>query len=169
MPGRKKGNQGSSEWAKRQSNERKAANQRNYAARLSQASQDGAAGAGAGASAPTDENAGPVAQRRFRPAFAVAAVAGLFLVGLCGFVARAGVLSDIRALTPSSALYSRRRRHWCRHAPCSGYSRLYVCGHCPGLCPGFCPGGECGNWNQGCYFFGSPSLDQPPAFSLDGG
>jgi hypothetical protein len=173
----KNGSKGTGDKAHRQFNDREAARKRAFRARASQASQDGAAGAGDGASAPTDENAGPVAQRRVRPV-AMAAFAGLFLVGLlpvrgfCGISAPSPphplTPSPPHPLTPSSALYSRRRGRWCRHAPCSGYGGLYVCGPCT-CCPGLCPGGECGNWNQGCYFFRSPSLDQPPAFSSDGG
>jgi hypothetical protein len=72
---------GSGEKARRQANARKAANQRNYAARASQPSPDGTSGAGP---APGDENVSPPTQRaRFmRPAVAVAAVAGLLFFGL---------------------------------------------------------------------------------------
>ena len=72
-----KRNKGNSETAHRQANARKAANQRNYAARASQTSPDGTSGAG-------DENASPPTQRArlMRPALAVATVAGLLFFGL---------------------------------------------------------------------------------------
>ena len=81
MPGRKKGNQGSSEWAKRQATAKATARKRDSRARASQPSPDGTSGAGP---APGDENASPPTQRArlMRPAVAVATVAGLLFFGL---------------------------------------------------------------------------------------
>ena len=80
MPPLRRG-KGSSKDAHRRANARKAANQRNYAARASQPSPDGTSGAGP---APGDENASPPTQRarHMRPAVAVATVVGLLFFGL---------------------------------------------------------------------------------------
>ena len=63
MPGRKKGNRGTGEDAKRKKTAHKTANKQLSEARRSQASPDGA-GAGADAGNVQDENAPPASQRR---------------------------------------------------------------------------------------------------------